>query len=172
MSESGIRGLEERRPDSSPAAPWALGSVKVAKYTINAGLTRSDLSTPGTNATLVDFLANTTVVLAGPRLRPGDLILNVLTDCLEVFGDADGGDNTTLNIRFNDGSTQTDIVAATSIGGAPFSSVSRVLAIQDWATAGDWLKLTLNTRVEVVVSNDQNIDDGLMDIYVFYVSGD
>ncbi len=172
MSELGTTGREERLPQASVAQAWALGTIKVARYTINAGRTRSDLSTPGTDATLLEFLANTTVVLDGPKLRPGDLILNVLTDCLEVFGDADSGDNTTLNIRFNDGSTQTNIVAAASIGGAPFSTVSRVLAIQDFATGGDWLKLTLNTRVEVVVSNDQNIDDGLMDIYVFYVSGD
>jgi hypothetical protein len=163
VSEIGTIGVVEHKPLSSPAAPWSIGSVKVARYTINAGLTRGGS---------LSFLANTTVQLNGPPLRPGDLILNVLTDCLEVFGDADSGDNTTLQIRFNDGSTQTNIQAATSIGGAPFSTVSRVLMIQDWATVGDWLKLTLNTWIEVLVSNDQNIDDGLMDIYVFYISGD
>ena len=139
----------------------SLGVLKVAKYTLNAGKLVG-----GNNI----YIANTTLTLPGPPLDEGDLILNVLTDCVEVFGDADGGDNTTLQIRFNDGTTQTDIVAATSIGGAPFSSVSRVLSIQDFATAGDWLKLTLPTRIEVLVSNDQNIDDGLLDLYVLYVS--
>lgn len=171
MSSSGTTGREESTPNASPASERLPIGFRVARYTLNAGATRRDPA-PGSDAALLRFIANTTVVLSGPDLRPGDLILNVVTDCLEVFGDADSGDDTTLNIRFNDGTTQTDIVAAASIGGAPFSSVSRVQAIQDWATAGDWLKLTLNTRVEVVVSNDQNIDDGLMDIYVFYVSGD
>lgn len=171
MSDSGITGREESTPAASVAQAWALGSLKVAKYTINAGATKGDPA-PGSTAALLKFLANTTVTLDGPKLRPGDLILNVLTDCLEAFGDADSGNDTQLTIRFNDGSTQTNIVAATTIGGAPFSSVSQVLSVQDFATAGDWLKLTLNTRVEVVVSNDQNIDDGLMDIYVLFVSGD
>ena len=138
-----------------------LGVVKVAKYTLNAGKLAG-----GNNI----YIANTTVTLPGPPLGEGDLILNVLTDCVEVFGDADGGDNTTIQIRFNDGSTQTDIVAASSIGGAPFSTVSRVLSVQDFATAGDWLKLTLPTRIEALISNDQNIDDGLLDLYVFFVS--
>lgn len=171
MSDSGTTGREETSPAASIARAWALGTIKVARYTINAGATKGDPA-PGSTTALLAFLANTTVVLNGPSLRPGDLIMNVVTDCLEAFGDADGGDNTTLQIRFNDGTTQTDIVAAASIGGAPFSTVSRVQSIQDWATAGDWLKLTLETRIEVLVSNDQNIDDGLMDIYVFYVSGD
>ena len=155
MSQTSIEG---REAEANSLAPMGL---KVAKYTINAGKTRN-----GDNL----FLADTTVILDGPPLIAGDLILNVLTDCEEVFGDADAGDDTTLNIRFNDGSTQTNIVAATSIGGAPFSTVSRVLSIQDFATAGDWLKLTLSTRVEVVVSNDQNIDDGLLHVYVCYIS--
>jgi len=163
VSQSSIRGVEESQAAANPANDWIIGRVKVAKYTINAGKLVN-----GNNL----FLADTTVTLDGPPLRPGDLIMQVITDCLEVFGDADSGDNTTLQIRFNDGSTQTNIQGATSIGGAPFSTVSRVLMVQDWATAGDWLKLTLNTRIEVLVSNDQNIDDGLMDIYVFYVSGD
>ncbi len=155
MSQTSTEGREARDVAIAPMC------LKVAKYTINAGKTRN-----GDNL----FLADTTVTLDGPPLIAGDLILNVVTDCEEIFGDADSGDNTTLNIRFNDGSTQTNIVGATTIGGAPFSSVSRVLSIQDFATAGDWLKLTLPTRVEVVVSNDQNIDDGLMHVYVCYVS--
>jgi len=155
VSQTSTEGREVRDVASVPMG------LKVAKYTINGGKTRN-----GDNL----FLSDTTVILDGPPLIAGDLILNVVTDCEEVFGDADSGDNTTLNIRFNDGSTQTDIVAATSIGGAPYSTVSRVLSIQDFATAGDWLKLTLPTRVEVVVGNDQNIDDGLMHVYVFYVS--
>ena len=154
MSQTSVTGREA-------AAVPGLGVVRVAKYTLNAGKLVG-----GNNI----YIANTTVTLPGPPLDEGDLILNVLTDCVEVFGDADGGDNTTLQIRFNDGSTQTDIVAASSIGGAPFSSVSRVLSVQDFATAGDWLKLTASTRVEVLISNDQNIDDGLLDIYVLYVS--
>lgn len=142
--------------------------LKVAKYSINGGKTSQ--RTQGSVAATASFLRNTTVVLDGPPLLAGDIILNVVTDCLEVFGDSDGGNDTTLNIRFNDGSTQTDIVAAASVGGAPFSSVSRVLSVQDFATAGDWLKLTLTTRVEVVVSNDVDLDDGIMDIYVMYIS--
>jgi len=142
--------------------------LKVAKYTINAGKTSQ--RTVGSVAATAGFLSDTTVILDGPPLLPGDIILNVVTDCIEVFGDSDGGDNTTLNIRFNDGATQTDIVAAASIGGAPYSSVSRVLSVQDFATAGHWLKLTLTTRVEVVVEDAVDLDDGIMDIYVMYVS--
>lgn len=155
MSQTSTEGREARDVTTAPMC------LKVAKYTINGGKTRNGDSL---------FLANTTVALDGPALFAGDLILNVVTDCEEVFGDADGNDDTTLNIRFSDGSTDTDIVAATTIGGVPFSTVSRVLSVQDFATEGDWLKLTLPTRVEVVVGNDQNIDDGLMHIYVLYVS--
>ncbi len=135
--------------------------LKVAKYTINAGKT--------VNGAPV-FKSGTTVILDGPPLLAGDLILNVVTDCTEAFGDADGGDDTTLAIRFNDGSSQTNIVAATSIGGAPYSSVSTVLAVQDFATEGDWLKLTLTTRVEAVIQDAVDLDDGLLDVYVMYVS--
>lgn len=155
MSQTSTEGREAR--DVAPA-PMCL---KVAKYTINGGKTRNGNSL---------FLADTTVALDGPPLTAGDLILHVVTDCEEIFGDANSGDDTTLNIRFNDGSTQTDIVAAASVNGVPFSSVSRVQAVQTFATVGSWLKLTLPTRVEVVVGNDQNIDDGLMHIYVLYVS--
>ncbi len=93
-----------------------------------------------------------------------------MTDTEEAFSDADGGDDTTLQIRFNDGTTQTDIQAAASIGGNPFDSVRQDLMVQDLATEGDWLKLTLPTRVEVVVQDAVDIDSGLMHIYVLYVS--
>ena len=135
--------------------------LKVARYTVNAGKTVNGASA---------FPKGTTIILDGPPLLAGDLIVNVLTDCTKVFGDADGGNNTTLNIRFNDGSTQTDIVAATSIGGAPFSTVSTVLSVQDFATEGDWLKLTLTTRVEAVVEDAVDLDDGICDVYVMYLS--
>lgn len=143
-------------------------TIKVAKYTINGGKTSQ--RTVGSVAATAAFLRNTTVILDGPPLLAGDIILNVVTDCIEVFGDSDGGDNTTLQIRFNDGSTQTDIQAAASIGGAPFSSVNQFLEVQDFATAGDWLKLTLTTRVEVVVEDAVDLDAGIMDIYVMYIS--
>jgi hypothetical protein len=135
--------------------------LKVAKYTINGGKTIQGNPV---------FASNTTVILDGPPLLSGDLILQVVTDCREAFSDADDGDDTTLNIRFNDGSTQTDIQAAASIGGNPFDAVRQDLMVQDLATEGDWLKLTLTTRVEVVVQDAQDIDSGLMDIYVLYVS--
>ena len=164
MSQSPVNRQEESKPSSSPASESrAVPTQGVARYTINGGRT---------NQGNVTFLANTTVRLEGPPLPAGAIILQVITDCEEAFGDADGGDDTTLNIRFNDDSTQTDIQAASSIGGAPFSTVSLRLMVQDMATEGDWLKLTLPTWVEVVVGNDQNIDDGLMHVYVQYVGGE
>ena len=164
MSQNPISQQEESKPASSPASESrAIPVLRVARYTINAG--RTDQGNG-------KFLSNTTVRLEGPPLQAGDIILQVVTDCEEAFGDADGGDNTTLNIRFNDGSTQTDIQAAASIGGAPFSTVSRRLMVQDMATEGDWLKLTLPTWVEVIVGNDQDLDDGLMHVYVLYIGGE
>ncbi len=162
MSQNPISGAEESQ-SSETLVGGASGYLKVARYVINGGATRQ--GNP-------KFVANTTVRLKGPPLPAGALILQAQTDCEEAFGDADGGDNTTLNIRFNDGTTQTDIQAAASIGGAPFSTVSVRLMVQDMATEGDWLKLTLPTWVEVVVGNDQNINDGLMFVYALYVGGD
>ncbi len=139
--------------------------VKVAKYTINAGkrITRGGQQHP-------IFRRGSTNTLDGPNLENGDLVLNVVTDTTELFADADAGNNTTIQIRFNDGTTQTDIQAAASIGGAPFSTVRQDLQVQDFATEGDWLKLTLPTRIEVIVSADVDITAGIMDIYVMYVS--
>ena len=136
-------------------------SVKVAKYTLNGGKTVNGLQV---------FASGATIILDGPPLLAGDLILNVVTDTIELFGDADGGNDTQLTIRFNDGTTQTDIQAAGSIGSAPFSTVRNDLMVQDFATEGDWLKLTLTTRVEVVVQAAVDITAGIMDVYVMYVS--
>ncbi len=139
--------------------------VKVAKYTINAGkrITRNEVQNP-------IFRRGSTNTLEGPSLENGDLVLNVVTDTTEAFADADAGNNTTIQVRFNDGTTQTDIEAASSIGGAPWSTVRSDLMVQDFATEGDWLKLTLPTRIEAIVSADVDITAGIMDIYVMYVS--
>ena len=149
----------------NPSLEPGLSVVKVAKYTINAGkrITRSGTQHPV-------FRRGSTNALDGPNLENGDLILNVVTDTTEAFADADAGNNTTIQVRFNDGTTQTDIQAAASIGGAPFSTVRSYQQVQDWATEGDWIKLTLPTRVEVVVSSDVDITAGICDIYVFFVS--
>ena len=155
MSQTSVEGRESRDVEPQPL------SLKVAKYTINGG------KTVGGNGL---FLRGTTVILDGPHLLDGDLILQVVTDCEEIFSDSDGGDDTTLQIRFNDGSTQTNILAATSIGANPFDAVRTDLMVQDFATEGDWLKLTLTTRVEVLVEDAVDIDAGLLHIYVLYVS--
>ncbi len=170
MSENPTTGTHDAAPQSSPVPSrnTNAGVVKVAKYSINGGAIDSKVD----GTTVARFLRNTTVKLAGPALGAGDLVLNVVTDVTEAFSDSDGGDDTTLQVRFNDGTTQTDIEAASSIGGAPWSSVSQNLMVQDIATEGDWLKLTLPTWVEVLVQNAVDIDAGLMDIYVMYVSGE
>ncbi len=149
-------------PEDSPTK--GLSVVRVAKYTINAGkrISRSGASFPV-------FQRGSTNALDGPNLENGDLILNVVTDTTELFADADAGNDTTLQILFNDGTTSTDIQAAASIGGAPFSTVRQDQQVQDWATEGDWLKLTLPTRLQAIVSSDVDITAGLMDIYVFFV---
>ncbi len=149
-------------PEDSPTP--GLSNVLVAKYTINAG---KRVTVGG--ASLPVFQRGSTNTLVGPNLENGDLILNVVTDVTEAFADADAGNNTTIQVRFNDGSTQTDIEAASSIGGAPWSTVSQNQMVQDWATEGDWLKLTLPTRVEAIVSSDVDITAGIMDVYVFFI---
>ncbi len=164
MSQNPTGQQEESTGASSPVGESRdVPFLRVARFILNGGRAEQGNQI---------FRSNTTVRLDGPPLKAGDLILQVIADCKEAFGDADGGDNTTLNIRFNDGSTQTNIQAATSIGGAPFSTVSRTLMAQDMATEGNWLKLTLPTWVEAVVGNDQNIDDGLMYVYVLFISGE
>lgn len=162
MSQNPISGAEESQ-SSETLVGGASGYLKVARYIINGGATRQ--GNP-------KFVANTTLRLDGPPLSPGDLILQVVTDCLEAFSDADDGDDTTIQIRFNDGSTQTDIQTAASIGGNPFDGVRQDLMVQDLATEGDWLRLTLPTWVEVLIGNDENIDAGLMYVYVLYVGSE
>jgi len=162
VSQNPVSNREEGQP-SDKAAGVALGNLKVARFVFNGGATRQ--GNPF-------YEANTTYDLPGPTLDEGDLILQVVTDCVEAFSDADGGDDTTVQIRFNDGTTQTDIQAAASIGGNPFNGVRQDLMVQDLATEGDWLRLTLPTRVEVLIGNDEDIDSGLMYIYVLFVGGE
>lgn len=159
MSQNPVTDQEESGPQTGKSGAQPV--LKMAAYTINGGQTINGRPV---------FASNTTVILKGPTLQPGDLILQVVTDTEEAFSDADGGDNTQLTIRFNDGTTQTDIQAAASIGGNPFDGVRQDLMVQDLATEGDWLKLTLPTRVEVVVQDAVDIDSGLMHVYVLYVS--
>ena len=149
-------------PADSPIK--GLSQVMVAKYTVNAGkrVTRGGVQLPA-------FQRGSTTTLDGPNLENGDLVLNVVTDTTEAFADANAGNDTTLQIRFNDGSTQTNIQAAASIGGTPFSTVRQDLMVQDWATEADWLKLTLPTRVEAIVSSDVDLTAGICDVYVFFV---
>ena len=164
MVQSPITGVEESTPNASPANPnQNAGVVRLARYVLNPG--RREQGNP-------IFTTGATIVLKGPPLLPGDVVLQVFTKTVEAFADADGGNDTTLQIRFNDGSTQTDIQAAGSIGAAPFSTVRRDLMVQDFATEGDWISITLPTRVEVLVeAAAQNITAGLMYIYVLYASG-
>ena len=165
MSENPITSVEESIPSAASANPnQNSGVVRLARYILNPG--RREQGNP-------IFPTGATVVLKGPPLLPGDVVLQVITDTVEAFTDADSGNDTTLQIRFNDGTTQTDIQAAgSSIGAAPFSKVRRDLMIQDFATEGDWRRITLSTRVEVLVqAAAQNITAGLMYIYVLYASG-
>ncbi len=162
MSQNPTTNREESQPNDK-AAGVALGVLKVARYVLNGGATRQGNPL---------YEANNTYTLDGPTLDDGDLILQVVTDCVEAFSDADDQDNTTIQLRFNDGSTQTDIQAATSIGGNPFNEVRQDLMVQNLATEGNWLRLTLPTRVEVLIGNDEDIDSGLMYIYVLFVGGE
>lgn len=97
------------------------------------------------------------------RIPSGSIICNTL---LDVITAPTSGGSATIAVT-SEGAG--DIVAATSIASAPWSTTGRKVGIPDFATATDAVKTTAERELTVTIATAA-LTAGKFDVYIFYVN--
>jgi hypothetical protein len=154
--------LQPNAVTSDKIAAGAITGEKIADPALASGIFGAKLASAVINFTDIAAASNTTISLGLPD---NAIVLNSLIEVLTTFESAT--DAATIGL-FLETAGDVSATAAISAGGNPWDAGLR-LGVPDFATPGDYVKLTQPRDLSVVRAGGEVLTAGRMRVYLWYV---